>query len=66
MSRSHLNLDLTLNLKTPEGSLAETESTGHFALSGKLKELPARYRDDGLSAVAKAIGRSVKSSICDY
>src|SRR4026207_2066670 len=35
-------------------------------MSAKLKKLLASYRSDGLSAVAKAVGRSVLSSVCDY
>jgi hypothetical protein len=35
-------------------------------MSRKLKKLLALYRQDGLLAVAKSIGQSVISSICDY
>jgi len=35
-------------------------------MSGKLEKLLALHRKNGLSAVAKAVGGSVMSSICDY
>ena len=35
-------------------------------MSGKLEKLLALHRENGLSGVAKTIGHSVMSSICDY